>query len=147
MKKEIILKSLLTVLVITSLFSFLSVEGTVLANEYTAQKAIDELCKDPLTCPIKEPGDIIKILEKIVYYTYIIFFIVAVFFIIVAAFNFLTAGDDPEKIKSARNQIFWAVVAIAIALLSVSAETIIKDLLGGAPSSLPLSEWTPTTRT
>ena len=57
------------------------------------------------------------------------FFIVAVGAVLLAAFTYLTAKDDPEKIKSATKQILWASVAIAIALVSVGANVIIKDLI------------------
>jgi ABC-type transport system involved in cytochrome c biogenesis permease component len=79
--------------------------------------------------PIKSPEDIYKILGKIVRYTYEIFFIVAVLFILIAAYNFLFARGDPEKVKSARSQVLYAAIAIAVAFLSVGAEAIIKDLL------------------
>lgn len=125
MKKEIILKSVLIFSVIISLFGLLSENHLVFA-QYDMNQAAQDLAQGS---PIKEPSDIFKILAKIVQYTYTIFFIVAVIFIIVAAFNFLTAGGDPEKIKSARSQITWACVAIAIALISVAAAQIIKAFI------------------
>jgi hypothetical protein len=79
--------------------------------------------------PIKEPKDIFRILSKVVSYAYTVFFIVAVLFILIAAFNFLTAKGDSAKVQSARSQITWAVVAIAIALISVGAAQIIKSFI------------------
>ncbi|MBI3638207.1 hypothetical protein HY227_00490 [Candidatus Wolfebacteria bacterium] len=52
------------------------------------------------------------------------------FFILLSAFNFLFARGEPEKIKSARTQIMWASIAIAIALISVGAAQIINTFLG-----------------
>lgn len=75
--------------------------------------------------PIKSPEQIFGVLANILRYAYTIFFIVAIIFILIAAFNFLTAKDNPEKVKSARSQILWAAVAIAIALISVGAANII----------------------
>jgi len=98
--------------------------NSVLAQDW--QQAAKDLAQGS---PIKEPGDVFRILVNLVRYTYTIFFIVAIVFIIVAAFKFLTAGGNPEKIQSARTQIMWAVVAIAIALISVGAATIIKGFL------------------
>lgn len=79
---------------------------------------------------IKSADQVWGILIKIVQYTYTAFFIVAIFFILVAAFNFLTSRGDPEKVKSARSQILWAVVAIAIALISSGAALIIQGFVG-----------------
>lgn len=120
MKKINILKSFIPVL--------MSINNIASAQEQNWQKAAEELAKNS---PIKEPGQIFTILARVLQYTYTAFFIVAVIFIIVAAFNFLTAKDNPEKIKSARSQITWAAVAIAIALLSVGAATIIGGFLSG----------------
>jgi len=132
MKKEIILKSLFVVLIIASLFAIASVAKqsysviggvNIVFAQYDMNQAARDLAQGS---PIKEPSDIFRILAKVVQYIYTIFFIVAVIFIIVAAFNFLTAGGNPEKIKSSRSQITWALVAIAIALISVGAAQIIK---------------------
>jgi len=135
MKKEIILKSLFVVLIIASLFIMASVVrqsqpvirvGNITFAQNNMEQAAEKLAQDS---PIKEPSDIFIILAKVVQYVYTIFFIVAVIFIIVAAFNFLAAGGNPEKIKSSRNQITWAMVAIAIALISVGAAQIIKAFI------------------
>lgn len=99
--------------------------------------------------PIKSVGGVIDALNRIVGWTYTIFFIAAAFFILVAAYKFLFAQDDIEKIKSAKNQILYAVIAIVIALLSVSFDVIIRNFLGGGgggqgreqSTTLPDSYW------
>lgn len=122
MKKNIY-KGLFIALAFVGLFGFLATEHSVFAADMTAQQAATDLAKGS---KITGPNDIFRILKNIVQYTYAIFFIVAVIFIIIAAFNFLTAQGDPEKIKGARAQILWACVAIAIALISVGAAQIIQ---------------------
>ena len=152
MKNGIILKSLFVVLAITGVFVMASVakqsqhitglfviasvakqsqpvieaKNIAFAADYDMNQAAQDLADGS---PIKEPEDIFVILAKVVQYTYTIFFIVAVIFILVAAFNFLTAQGEPEKIKNARAQITWALVAIAIALISVGAAQIIQTFL------------------
>ena len=115
------------VLALVGLFGFLAIENPVFAAPMTTEQAAKELAKGS---KITDPQHIFTILTKIVRYTYTIFFIVAIIFIIIAAFSFLTAQGDPEKIKGARAQILWAVVAIAIALISVGAAQIIKTFIG-----------------
>jgi len=80
--------------------------------------------------PIKNIQGLLTILKKIVVLMYQAFFIVAIGAVILAAFTYLTGGDDPEKIKSATHKIIYAAIAIAIALVSVGANVIIKDLIG-----------------
>lgn len=81
-------------------------------------------------CPVTSIKDVMNILTSIVNIMYTAFFIVAIAFIILAAFSYLTAQDDPEKIKSATKQIMWAAVAIAVALISVGFNQIVKSFLG-----------------
>ena len=125
MKKNIY-KGLFIALAIVGLFGFLAIENPAFAVDERVRQASEVLAENS---PIKMPSDIFTILFKIVKYAYTIFFIVAIIFIIIAAFNFLTAQGDPEKIKGARAQILWAVVAIAIALISVGAAQIIQTFL------------------
>ncbi len=128
MKKNIF-KITLIILTIVGLFNFFTNNNLLAAAAPSAQNAANELCKSSADCPIREPGQIFNILSRIVQYVYTIFFVVAVIFIIIAAFNFLTGGDNPEKIKGAQKQILWAAVAIAIALLSLGAAQIVKNLI------------------
>ena len=86
--------------------------------------------------PINNASQLLSILAKITQWMYTIFFILAVIFILLAAYNFLFAQGDPEKIKTARKQIIWAAVAIAVALLSVGATQIIQSFIGsGSPAN------------
>ncbi len=104
----------------------------VLAGTPTASQAAEDLCRGRLggdSSPICEPTDVFLILSKVLRYVYTIFFIVAVIFILVAAFQFLFAQGEAEKIKSARWAITWAVVAIAIALISIGAAQLIRSFL------------------
>ncbi len=80
-------------------------------------------------CPVTSIQDVMNILRSIVNVMYTAFFIVAIAFILLAAFNYLTAQDDPEKIKSATKQIMWAAVAIAVALISVGFNKIVESFL------------------
>ncbi len=79
--------------------------------------------------PIKEPQGIIDVIRGVVKWIYIIFFIIAVMFILFAAFNYLGGGEDAEKTKTAHNQIKYAAIAIAVALLAVGLEIIVKNFL------------------
>ncbi len=74
-------------------------------------------------------GGLVDIITYIVRWTYIIFFIIAVMFIILAAFSYLTAGGDAEKVAVAKNRIIYAMVAILVALLAVGFEIIIRNFL------------------
>jgi uncharacterized membrane protein YjgN (DUF898 family) len=126
MKKRNILKKNLIILTVIALL----MPVLILANNAVFAQDMEQAAKDLAKgAPISTPQQIFNILNKILQYVYTAFFIVAVIFILVAAFNFLTAKGDPEKIKGARSQILWAVVAIAIALISVGAANIILSFI------------------
>lgn len=113
------------------LLGLIVINSSTLAVAYNANDAANQLCPNPgsADCPITTPEGIFNILKTVVQWTYTIFFVVAVLFILLAAYTFLTAKDDPGKIKSATNQIFWAAVAIAIALIAVGATQIIQKII------------------
>ncbi len=56
--------------------------------------------------------------------------ILAVIFVMVAAFGYLTAAGDPDKVKTASNRIIYAAVAIAVAILAKGVPFIVGSVLG-----------------
>jgi len=72
-------------------------------------------------------GGLMGIVKSIVTWIYTLFFILAVLFILFAAFTYLTAGGDETKVAKAKNQLIYAAVAIAVALLAVGFSTIIQN--------------------
>jgi len=56
--------------------------------------------------------------------------ILAVVFIIVAAFKYLTAGGDPEKVKGASHTLIYAVVAVVVAIVARALPSLVGSLFG-----------------
>lgn len=75
--------------------------------------------------------EIIDILERLLNWMFTLLMIVAVMFILYAAFIYLTAGGDPEKVKTASNQLIYAAVAIAVALVAQGIRFIVEQLVQG----------------
>ena len=76
-------------------------------------------------------GQLFDILLGALSWVYAIFFVIAAFFILFAAFTYLTAKGDPEKVKGARDQIIYAVIAIVVALLAFSIDKIVAAFISG----------------
>lgn len=74
-------------------------------------------------------GGLVEIVQAVVSWVYIVFFIIGVLFILFAAFSYLTAGGDAERVAKAKNQLIYAAIAIAVALLAVGFEAIIRTFL------------------
>jgi len=81
------------------------------------------------TSVITNVGQVLNVVRYVVKLVYWLFFLVAVLFIILAAFNYLTAGGDPAKVKKASNQLIYAVVAVAVALIAWGIESIVRNAL------------------
>ena len=74
---------------------------------------------------------IIDIITTLIGWLTALLIILAVVFIIWAAFIYLTAGGDTEKVGKANKMLIYAAVAIAIALLSQGIVFIVGQLATG----------------
>ena len=77
------------------------------------------------------------VIDRIGGFLQTLLFALAGIFILIAGFQYLTAQGDPEKTKSAKNMIVYAIVAIVIALVAFGVEAIIKAILPTAVSPPP----------
>lgn len=91
----------------------------------------------PTTFPLKNLkfSDVIVILNRFVTWIFTVFLIIAVLFVIFAAFQYLVHGSDPQGVKKATHMLVYAAIAIAVALLSVGTQTLVKQLVTGQSSS------------
>ncbi len=76
--------------------------------------------------------NIAQIIQNVTYYlsVYIAPPIVTLM-ILFAAFQILTAGDNPEKLNTAKQIILWTIVGYVIILISWGITSIIQQLLRG----------------
>jgi uncharacterized membrane protein (DUF485 family) len=79
--------------------------------------------------------DVINILNRLATWMFIILLSVAVIFIIVAAYNYLTAGGQAEKVSTVHKMLAYALVAIGIGLLAKGLIFLVAQLVGA--STLP----------
>jgi len=81
---------------------------------------------------VKAPGERLEIYDPLETITRIIDFlfyfllVAAVIAIIIAAFHFVTAAGDPEKVKIARSYVIYALVGVIVALLSKGLVELMK---------------------
>ena len=73
--------------------------------------------------------DVIDILNTLVTWVFTVFLILSVIMIIFAAFQYLFAGGDENKIKSAHRALIFGIVGIMIALVSVALRTLLESLI------------------
>ncbi|MEK7574006.1 MAG: pilin [Patescibacteria group bacterium] len=80
--------------------------------------------------PLGTTSTFAEIIDRVTGYLIVIAAPIATLMILLAAFKILTAGDNPENLKSAKQMILWTVVGYAIILVSKGITLIIKQLLG-----------------
>jgi hypothetical protein len=62
--------------------------------------------------------------------------ILAIIFTLVAAFRYLTAAGDPEKVKRAGATLLYVVVAVVVALIAKGFPLVISSFIGGGLTNI-----------
>ena len=82
------------------------------------------------TAHITSYQGVINLLGVIINWLFAILITLAVIFIIIAAFKYLTASGDPEKVKGANHSLIYAVVAIAVAIVAKAIPWLVASIIG-----------------
>ncbi|MBI2639471.1 MAG: hypothetical protein HYW90_01095 [Candidatus Sungbacteria bacterium] len=69
-------------------------------------------------------------LDQIVRWFTAIIFIIAIIMILVAAFLFITAAGNQERVDMARRTLLYALLGIAVALVAQLAASFVANVLG-----------------
>jgi len=72
----------------------------------------------PVTAPGWQDYDVVKTLDSVSNYLFGFLLVVAAIAIIIAAYFFVTAAGDPDKTKTARNFVLYAVIGVLVAFLA-----------------------------
>lgn len=80
---------------------------------------------NPISC-----GDVPCVINRIISLLYWIAIPVAVLMILYGGFKILVAGGDPKKFSDGKKVILYAVIGLAIVLVSGGVVSIVKSVLG-----------------
>ena len=80
---------------------------------------------------INSIGGLQSLICRIAGFVFGFLIILAIVYVLVAAFRYLTAGGDPEKITKANHTLIYAAVAVAVAVLARAVPLIAGNLVGG----------------
>lgn len=72
---------------------------------------------------------LVNLIERVANWLAALLFALAVIFILIAAFGYLTAGGDDEKIKTAKQKLVYAIIAVVIAALAFFIPGLVLNLL------------------
>lgn len=81
--------------------------------------------------PITSLGGFIGYLCTAINWLFTFLIVLAIVFVLVAAFKYLTAAGDPEKVKAASHQLIYAAVAVAVAIVAKGVPLIIGSFFTG----------------
>lgn len=81
--------------------------------------------------PIGDIGGALNVLCTIFAWLFAFFIVIAVIFVLLAAWKYLTAAGDADKVKSANQSLIYAAVAVGVALIAKGVPTIVSTLMGG----------------
>lgn len=83
------------------------------------------------TSPSTAPNlDTNTILWNIVDWMFYLLLVVAALFLIIAAFMFVTASGDPDKIKTARNFVMYAIIGVLVAFAARGLVAFAQRIVG-----------------
>jgi len=74
-------------------------------------------------------GGVFQFICLIFNYAFILLLLAAVGFVLFAAYRYLTAAGEPDKVSAANKTLIYAAVAVAVALLARSVPVIVGNFV------------------
>jgi Type IV secretion system pilin len=84
---------------------------------------------------ISSIGAVQSTLCQVVNWMFYLLIVFAVVMVLVAAFKYLTAAGDPEKVKSASHTLLYAAVAVIVAIIAKAFPSLIGSFIGQSGAS------------
>lgn len=92
--------------------------------------ALPVFAQDTPTEPITSFDDIIELIDTVASWLFTIILALAVVMLLYAAFLWLTASGDEDKVSTARKVLIYALIGIAIAFIAKGLVALIQELVG-----------------
>jgi len=94
-----------------------------------------QLQQPPVTAPsnINNINQILSAANICTIINWVFWFIIifAIIFTLIAAFRYLTAAGDPEKVKRAGATLLYVVIAVVVALIAKGLPLLVSSFIGG----------------
>lgn len=89
-----------------------------------------------ITAPITSVQGIVNIMCKAFDYLFYGLIALSIVVVVIAAFNYVLANGDAEKVSKANKMILYAMIGIAVALLAKGIPLIVGSFFGVAASAI-----------
>jgi len=83
----------------------------------------------PIPTPVTTFLQLVNVLESLANIIFTLLMIAAVIAILYAAFNYLTAGGDTNKVSTANNMVLYAALAIAVGVLAKGIPIVVRTVM------------------
>jgi len=84
--------------------------------------------------PLANPGSLGNTVCTVLDYMFYALIVLAIVFVLIAAFKYLTAQGDPEKVKVASKTLIYAAVAVAVGLIARAVPVFVGMFIGAGGS-------------
>jgi heme/copper-type cytochrome/quinol oxidase subunit 2 len=101
--------------------------------------AAAQISQPPVTAPsnitnINQITGAAGIICTIINWIFWLLIVLTIIFVLIAAFRYLTAAGDPEKVKKAGQTLLYAAIAVIIALIAKGLPLLVSSFIGGGLS-------------
>jgi hypothetical protein len=86
--------------------------------------------------PITTLSDALRYTCAVADWFFVALIAIAIIFVIMAAFSYLTAGGEPEKVKIAGHRLIYAAIAVAVAIVAKGFPLVIGSFFTGAGTNV-----------
>lgn len=86
--------------------------------------------------PINTMQDLVNLMCKIFGYMFYGLMALSLIMVIIGGFNYVTAGDNSEKVSKANRTILYAAIGIAVSLIAKALPLIVGSFLGASTTNL-----------
>jgi hypothetical protein len=86
--------------------------------------------------PITSVGALVNLMCLAFDYLFYGLIALSIIMVVIAGFNYVTAGDNAEKVSKANKMILYAAIGIAVALLAKGIPLIVANFLGASASAI-----------
>lgn len=118
------------------LFAAASSVGLFLSAGIASAQQGFEVIPDPGRTILRGgPTGVVRLLETITNWAFVILLVLAVLFIILAAYKYLFSGGSDEAVEAAHKMIIYAVVAVAVAFLAKGIIFVVRQLVAPGAGS------------
>ena len=86
--------------------------------------------------PITTVSGLVNLMCNVFGWMFYILIALSIIMVVIAGFNYVTAGDNSEKVSKATKMILYAAIGVAAALLAKAIPLIVASFLGAQTTNL-----------